>query len=155
MNKILNSNGKVHLRECDNCGIEFMQKVSRQRYCSNQCRIDDQIKGTFVIYERDGFKCTYCGRTPYEHGIVLVLDHIVPVIEGGTDRANNLIASCSDCNLTKSCNKLSEETHRNIAAIVEQKNTKSGISQTQKIKLPTGSTAERRIERKRNGHANC
>ncbi len=53
----------------------------------------------FRIFQRDGFTCQYCGRQPPE--VVLHLDHIRPVIEGGTDDELNLVTSCQDCNLGK------------------------------------------------------
>ena len=57
-------------------------------------------KGTrFDIFKRDGFMCQYCGRQPPE--VVLHVDHITPVIEGGTNDPMNLVTSCRDCNLGK------------------------------------------------------
>jgi hypothetical protein len=53
----------------------------------------------FDIFRRDGFTCQYCGRSPPE--VVLHLDHIVPVIEGGDNDEMNLITACRDCNLGK------------------------------------------------------
>src|SRR5687767_10571746 len=53
----------------------------------------------FVVFERDGFACRYCGgRAPEAR---LELDHIVPVAEGGTDDRGNLVTSCSTCNSGK------------------------------------------------------
>jgi len=49
---------------------------------------------------RDGFKCQYCGRMVGD-GAVLVVDHIVPVKEGGNNEMENLITACSDCNMGK------------------------------------------------------
>ena len=53
----------------------------------------------FDIFRRDGFTCQYCGRQPPE--VVLEPDHIVPVVEGGTNEEMNLVASCRDCNRGK------------------------------------------------------
>ena len=53
----------------------------------------------FDIFRRDGFTCQYCGRQPPE--VVLHVDHITPVVEGGTNDEMNLVASCRDCNLGK------------------------------------------------------
>lgn len=52
----------------------------------------------FEIFKRDGFCCMYCGRTP---PIVLEVDHIVPVAEGGDNSEDNLVTSCFDCNRGK------------------------------------------------------
>ncbi len=54
----------------------------------------------FSIFRRDGFTCGYCGRRPPE--AVLVIDHVVPVIKGGTNDEENLVTSCFDCNAGKS-----------------------------------------------------
>lgn len=56
-------------------------------------------RGRFLILQRDGFACRYCGRKPPE--IELQVDHIVPVARGGNDDKDNLVASCKDCNTGK------------------------------------------------------
>lgn len=53
----------------------------------------------FVVLQRDGFACRYCGRRPPE--VALELDHVISVADGGTDVVENLVAACSDCNLGK------------------------------------------------------
>lgn len=54
----------------------------------------------FEIFKRDAFTCQYCGRKPPE--VILHVDHILAVANGGTNEYSNLITSCSDCNLAKS-----------------------------------------------------
>jgi 5-methylcytosine-specific restriction endonuclease McrA len=46
--------------------------------------------------------CAACGRTPLEHGVVLHVDHIVPVSQGGGNERDNLQALCWACNMGKS-----------------------------------------------------
>lgn len=54
----------------------------------------------FEVFKRDDFRCQYCGRqTP---SVILQIDHIVPRSQGGSDEINNLVTSCTDCNLGKS-----------------------------------------------------
>lgn len=53
----------------------------------------------FEIFKRDKFTCQYCGRTPPE--VMLELDHIVPLSQGGSEEFSNLITSCFDCNRGK------------------------------------------------------
>lgn len=53
----------------------------------------------FKIFQRDGFRCVYCGRGGRE--VVLHVDHIVPVSKGGTNDINNLCTSCRECNIGK------------------------------------------------------
>ena len=53
----------------------------------------------FDIFQRDSFACQYCGGRPPD--FVLVLDHLVPVAEGGDNSEMNLITSCEHCNQGK------------------------------------------------------
>lgn len=53
----------------------------------------------FEIFKRDKFTCQYCGeKAP---NVVLQVDHIKPVAEGGKDEILNLVTSCGDCNSGK------------------------------------------------------
>ncbi len=53
----------------------------------------------FEVFKRDNFTCRYCGRkTPQ---VVLEIDHVVPVAEGGEDSLDNLVTSCWECNRGK------------------------------------------------------
>lgn len=58
----------------------------------------------FEIFKRDEFTCQYCGSHP--PSVILHVDHIIPVKEGGDNNIDNLITSCSSCNLGKSANSL-------------------------------------------------
>jgi len=53
----------------------------------------------FDILRRDNFTCRYCGRSSPD--VVLHVDHVTAVANGGTDDPANLITSCSDCNFGK------------------------------------------------------
>lgn len=48
-----------------------------------------------AIFERDDYRCRYCGKTA-EH-----IDHVVPRCQGGTGEPGNLVAACAHCNLSK------------------------------------------------------
>ena len=54
----------------------------------------------FEIFSRDSFTCRYCGRQ--SDVVSLVVDHIEPVCQGGTNDPENLITACCDCNGGKS-----------------------------------------------------
>ena len=58
----------------------------------------------FEVFKRDEFSCVYCGATP--PSVVLQIDHIHPVAEGGTNAIDNLITSCQPCNIGKGANLL-------------------------------------------------
>lgn len=48
------------------------------------------------IFERDGFRCRYCGSCAD-----LSIDHIVPKRNGGNDSVENLVTCCRSCNSRK------------------------------------------------------
>lgn len=64
-------------------------------------------KTRFEVFKRDKFTCQYCGRMAPD--VVLEVDHIKPVAEGGTNSIINLITSCRDCNRGKGKVKLSDD----------------------------------------------
>lgn len=59
----------------------------------------------FDVFKRDGFACQYCGATP--PAVVLHVDHIDPVANGGGNHIDNLTTACEPCNLGKSATPLS------------------------------------------------
>ncbi len=67
-------------------------------------------KARFEVFKRDDFMCQYCGAHP--PSATLHVDHIVAVISGGGNDLNNLITSCSFCNLGKGARDL-DRTLRN------------------------------------------
>jgi hypothetical protein len=60
----------------------------------------------FRIFARDGFTCRYCGAQ--SDSAVLVVDHLIPVKEGGTNDDENLITACEPCNQGKAAKKLDQ-----------------------------------------------
>lgn len=55
----------------------------------------------YNILQRDGGKCQLCGRTA-DDGVVLEVDHIIPISKGGSTTHNNLQTLCRECNRGKS-----------------------------------------------------
>lgn len=55
------------------------------------------------IFERDGYKCFYCGffAETKEQRQSLTMDHIIPTSMGGSDKRKNLITACQECNQRK------------------------------------------------------
>jgi len=49
------------------------------------------------VAARDGERCGYC-RSPLVVGIPMVVEHILPLVAGGTSDADNLCLSCYRCN---------------------------------------------------------
>jgi len=60
----------------------------------------------FEVFKRDNFTCQYCGRPAPD--VILEVDHINPVKNGGDNNILNLITSCFDCNRGKGKRKLTE-----------------------------------------------
>jgi hypothetical protein len=52
----------------------------------------------YEILTRDNNTCRYCHATDTP----LTIDHVTPVVLGGTDDPSNLVAACKDCNAGKS-----------------------------------------------------
>lgn len=68
--------------------------------------IGDKLR--FEVFKRDNFKCQYCGMSAPD--VVLNVDHINPVSNGGENDILNLVTSCRDCNSGKSDRLLSEHS---------------------------------------------
>lgn len=62
----------------------------------------------FEIFKRDCFTCQYCGQKAPD--ILLHIDHIEAVANGGSDEIINLVTSCSVCNSGKSDVALSDDS---------------------------------------------
>jgi hypothetical protein len=82
------------------------------------------VRTRFEVFKRDEFTCRYCGRRSPE--VVLQVDHIVPVCDGGSDDQINLATSCWECNSGKSgvpLNELitGEDPHDRAIEILERK----------------------------------
>lgn len=56
-------------------------------------------RARFEVFKRDGFACQYCGQHP--PNVMLEVDHITPVAEGGGSEADNLVTACFNCNRGK------------------------------------------------------
>ena len=75
-------------------------------------------KTRFEVFKRDCFTCQYCGQKVPD--VVLELDHIVPIAEGGSDDIVNLTTGCYDCNRGKGKIKLTQITRKDITEINEK-----------------------------------
>jgi hypothetical protein len=50
----------------------------------------------FTVFRRDNFTCRYCGRS--SPAVVLHVEHVQAVANGGSDDPSNLVTACADCN---------------------------------------------------------
>lgn len=62
----------------------------------------------FEVFKRDAFKCQYCSKCSPD--VVLHVDHIQPVADGGTNDLVNLVTACVDCNMGKGARLLSDDS---------------------------------------------
>jgi len=62
----------------------------------------------FEVFKRDSFTCQYCGRMSPD--VVLEIDHIDPVKNGGDNKIINLVTSCYDCNRGKGAKTLTDHS---------------------------------------------
>lgn len=107
---------------CERCGEAFvgLKMNLLDRFCSERC--NSRTKASWrrarernavherysrhKIFERDGWRCHICRRKTLRTAVVPhprapVLDHLVPLAEGGDDTAANLATACFICNSTK------------------------------------------------------
>ena len=56
-------------------------------------------KVRFEVFKRDSFICQYCGSKAPD--VILEVDHLNPVKEGGSNDIMNLVTSCFSCNRGK------------------------------------------------------
>lgn len=84
--------------------LNTMEEVNKKLERKNLSK-----KIRFEVLKRDMFKCQYCGRSPIkDQDVVLEVDHIIPVAEGGNNEMINLVTSCWDCNRGKGARKLDD-----------------------------------------------
>lgn len=62
----------------------------------------------FEVFKRDSFTCQYCGAKAPD--VLLHVDHIISVVNGGRNEITNLITSCFACNSGKGGRALSDHT---------------------------------------------
>jgi len=68
----------------------------------NSSRRDITLGIRYDVLRRDRFRCVICGANPAAHlNCELHVDHIIPVVRGGTTILENLRTLCSQCNVGK------------------------------------------------------
>ena len=72
----------------------------------------------FEVFKRDSFICQYCGRKTPE--VILEIDHIVSVKDGGDNALTNLLTVCFDCNRGKGSEKIDKICRDDISILNEE-----------------------------------
>ena len=95
----------INKKKCIVCKKKFNPVHKSAKICSSECRKIYYAKYRennphpmkiigFTIFERDNFRCAYCGKTSYEDNVKLVIEHIFPRSKGGTNEGHNVITAC-------------------------------------------------------------
>jgi 5-methylcytosine-specific restriction endonuclease McrA len=115
----------------------------------------------FAVWRRDGFCCTYCGRSGIDDQITLEVDHILAVVDGGSDDFKNLTTACKACNTNKGPRgrrrpialqtrrrqislNLEDDLYEVLASVAKARRT--SIAQVAREYIATGVERDRRIE---------
>ena len=72
----------------------------------------------YEVLRRDGFTCRYCGSK--DPNVELHVDHVMPTALGGSDKPDNLVASCADCNFGKASTDPDAETVADVSDDAER-----------------------------------
>ena len=107
-------NGRIYHSKMQNFSVEeissFINRLKNKNRTfyndrniwNSLCRVERgkvSNKMRFAIYERDGYRCRYCGVS--ERYTALEIDHIIPIAKGGKSTYENLQTLCSKCNYQK------------------------------------------------------
>lgn len=78
---------------------ESAERIIKEITWDNTSDRNVSVKTRFDILYRDDFTCTYCWRKAPD--VILHIDHKLPFSKWWKTIIDNLITSCSDCNLGK------------------------------------------------------
>lgn len=92
----LEETGLIYLRE-NSALLCFERPEETPRTRSNHLSVPSVLSGARLeVYERDGFRCVYCGSADN-----LTIDHLHPRSRGGSNEVDNLATACKSCNSQK------------------------------------------------------
>lgn len=85
---------------CDEC-VELCVEICGWkiiRAADERAKITPKVR--YDVFERDGHRCCSCG-VGVGKGVMLHVDHVVPVSRGGLSQLDNLQTLCAPCNFGK------------------------------------------------------
>ena len=92
--------GQATCKECLRKSGALAVYGTVRRFDPRFCRQEQVTVGDWeALKAAHGFRCLSCGRCEPE--IILTVDHIRPVAQGGTNALDNLQPLCLDCNKHK------------------------------------------------------
>lgn len=121
-----------HTRKyCDEClpvrrlQVSLSQRIYCDRMTERQLRRQREIRAPGLTlyairkllkeWQSQNLTCFYCDDFP------ATVDHVVPLIHGGTNHQENLVPCCRPCNSSKHDKLLSEWSGRNARATTKAK----------------------------------
>ena len=111
--------------------IDFSNKVRKTTKRQSFSRAVEK-----AIYEKYKHKCAICEReTEFDYGEI---DHIQPLVKGGSNNPNNLQWLCTRCNKLKGSNKTNEEVRNIVGVYKKPKDEKPKIDWTNVRVTKTG-----------------
>jgi len=72
----------------------------------------------YEALRRDNFTCRYCGSKAPD--VELHVDHVMPTALGGSDKPDNLVAACRDCNSGKASTDPDAQTVADVSEDAER-----------------------------------
>lgn len=119
---------KLHPLTCEQCGADFTSRRQDARFCSMSCVGDSQRirpdddrrvqrwkrdqrapgisthqRGRLLAkWKRQGRACYFCPATAD------TVDHLLPLVRGGSNYEGNLVPACRQCNSAKSSRTIME-----------------------------------------------
>ena len=96
------------LAEMNEDELKLVEKSKGTKVVFHICRKVSRYipkKTRLMVYERDDYKCVYCGKDLYDDFICktsgITVDHFFPFIKGGMQEIDNLNTCCAKCNSVK------------------------------------------------------
>lgn len=62
-----------------------------------------------LVIQRAGDRCEYCSLSQAGQAATFHIDHVIPVVAGGTTTEDNLALACVSCSLRKAARQTSED----------------------------------------------
>jgi hypothetical protein len=122
---------KMHTQTCKHCGVDYERRVPNKGWCSTKCYGDSRVvradcdwgvtrgkreasapgltkNGRDKLrhkWKQQNKPCAYCGARAD------TIDHVMPLVRGGTNYEGNLVPACRRCNSSKSGKTIIEWRH--------------------------------------------
>jgi len=98
--------------------LTWEQKLTRKQI--EKGKVTTKLRQRILI--RDNFTCQYCGIS----GVLMEIDHIIPLSKGGKTISGNLVTACQQCNQRK-LDRTPEEAGMRLICSKPKRNKKQNI----------------------------